>query len=126
MTIAETWAAIREEVESGLQGTEADLRLAEGVPFKTPDPCSVVLGPPRFSWVGMCTPNEPDVVTFTAWLIDRQDERSLERLLAWLPELIEVLQDIGDDSTVTECVPAAYPAGAIDLPAYMLTVELTL
>lgn len=126
MTPAQAWAAIRAEVKAGLEGSNSDLRLAEGVPFRAPEPASVVLGPPAFGWAGMCTPDEPDTATFTAWLIDRQDERAVERLLGWLPDLITVLQAVGDDCTVTECRPAAYPTGGPDLPAYMLTVELTL
>jgi hypothetical protein len=126
MSLEQIWADIRDEVEAGLRGSESDLRLAEGVPFKAPDPRSVVLGPPAFGWVGMCTPNEPDTATFTAWLIAKQDERAIERLLSWLPDLIAVLQAVGDDCTVTDCRPAAYPTGGPDLPAYMLTVELTL
>lgn len=125
MTPAQAWAAIRIEIATALEGTK--LRLAEGVPYKDIDPRTVVVGPPAFSWRGMCDPDNPDLATFSVWLVWRQDERAIEELLKNLPPLMAALQSIGDDSTITDGPrPAAYPAGAADLPAYVMTIELGL
>lgn len=107
-----------------LAGGPGKLRVADS-PADTVSARSVVVGPPRFSWEGMCDPDAPTSCEFTVSLIEQLDEKAIDRLLARLPELITAVQSI-NDATVTDAQPAAFPAGTSDLPSYLLTVSMDL
>jgi hypothetical protein len=105
-------------------GGSGRLRVASG-PADEVGRGSVVVGPPRFFWEGMCDPDAPTSCEFTVSLIEQFDERAVDRLLRNLPEVIRAAQRI-NDATVTDAQPAAYPAGTSDLPSYLLTVVMDL
>ncbi len=86
----------------------------------------VVIGPPTFTWEGLCDVDEPTSLTFPVYLIEALHERAIERLLANLPTLIRALQRIQDATIVQPATPGAFPSGTSDLPCYQLTVEMTL
>jgi hypothetical protein len=115
------------EIVAGLKaalrpyGLRVALGMAEPVGSR-----DVVVGPPTFTWEGLCDPDEPDSVTFSVFLIEAFHERATERLLSNLPALIRGVQGYRDATITAPAVPGAFPSGSSDLPCYQLTVEMTL
>lgn len=110
-----------------LRGHLADgpLRVIDD-PAATVERRDVVVGPPAFAWETLCSPNEPDSMTLTVWLVEDVSERATEKLLDQLPALLGAIAETAD-STVLTCEPAAFPAGGVsDLPSYLITIETTL
>lgn len=126
MTPPEAYADIVTKLRAKLHAPtgSGELRVLDGPADRVERGC-VVVGPPAFFWEGQCDPDNPTSLTTDVFLIDLFDERSIERLLARLPELLVALADV-NDATITDCLPGSYPAGGTDLPCYRLTAEMTL
>lgn len=84
---------------------------------------NVVVGPPTLTWSGQCG-TLPDTMQLQVYLVEDVSERATERLLEQLPALLAALDT--PDVSVTGCIPAAFPSGTSDLPAYQITAETTL
>jgi hypothetical protein len=87
------------------------------------DPPATVLPPPRLVWGRMGS--EPTEATFTVGLIVDRTDRVIEQLEALLQPVVTALENV-DDVVVTSADLGSYPAGGVDLPAYLITVEVAL
>ena len=87
------------------------------------DPPATVLPPPRLAWGRMGS--EPTEATWTVGLIVDRTGREVEQLEALLQPVVEALEDL-DDVVVTAADLGSYPAGGVELPAYLITVEVAL
>jgi len=75
------------------------------------------------TWEGYCP--EPTEAAFIVWAVVDADDRALPRL--W--DLVAVVSDALDevkDAAVRRAHPATYPSGSTELPAYQITVEVSL
>lgn len=102
---------------------DSSLRVVDD-PAANVDRGNVVVGPPAYSWSAQCGGTLPDTMTLSIYLVEAVGERAIGNLLDRLPELLAALDT--PDIAVTACAPAAFPAGASDLPAYLITAETTL
>lgn len=123
MTPAEAYESVVTDLRNLLR-TEGRLRVLDG-PADRVDRESVIVGPPSFAWEGLCDPTEPTSMVVTVYLVTVFDERSVERLLAALPDLLLALASV-NDATITDAVPGAYPTSGAEMPCYRLTAEMTL
>jgi hypothetical protein len=87
------------------------------------DPPAAVLPPPRLSWGGMDP--EPTDATFTVGLIVDRTGREVEQLEALLQPVVDALESV-TDVVVTSADLGSYPAGGVELPAYLITLEVAL
>jgi hypothetical protein len=87
------------------------------------DPPATVLPPPRLVWGRMGS--APTDATFTVGLIVDRDGREVERLEALLQPVVDALEDL-DDVVVTSADLGSYPAGGVELPAWLITLEVAL
>lgn len=88
------------------------------------DPPGAFVGPASLQWESQgCV--EPTGATFPVFLIVAADERAIDRL----HDLVLVAAaaiDAVDTAVVTAATPTVYDAGTSGLPAYLLTVEMSL
>lgn len=84
------------------------------------NPPAVVVGPPRFTPLGVCA--GPATATFPVTIAVALDDRALERLWELVPAVWEAIED-QTDAVVIAADPGTYSTGSGDLPAYELTVE---
>jgi len=121
--LSEAYLALQTELAELLDDTpmrvESDLA-------KTLGRRDVVIGPPAFTWEGMCFLEQPTSMTYTVYVIEDLGERAVERLLELLPALLEAVGKLHGETTVTACAPGVYPSGTTDLPCYQITAETTL
>lgn len=103
---------------SGVTGVRYYRQLGGSV-----DPPATVLPPPRLTWGGMGS--APTEATFTVGLIVDRTGREVEQLEALLPPVVDALESV-TDVAVTAADLGSYPAGGIDLPAYLITLEVAL
>lgn len=87
------------------------------------DPPATVLPPPRLSWGGMGS--EPTEATWTVGLIVDRTGREAEQLEALLQPVVDALENL-HDVVVTTADLGSYPAGGVELPAYLITIEVAL
>jgi len=87
------------------------------------DPPATVLPPPRLAW-GRMGP-EPTEATFTVGVIVDRDGREVERLEAVLQPVVDALESV-PDAVVTAADLGSYPAGGVELPAWLITLEVAL
>jgi hypothetical protein len=87
------------------------------------DPPATVLPPPRLAWGGYRS--EPTEATFTVGLIVDRTGREVEQLETLLQPVVDALDDL-DDVVVTSADLGSYPAGGVELPAYLITLEVAL
>jgi hypothetical protein len=93
-------------------------RLGENI-----DPPGIVVGPPKLDWTSFC--GDPTEATFSVFLIEAMDDRSLERLWEHVAP-VSVAVDSVQDAVVRSATPGIYEAGATKLPCYVLSVEVSL
>lgn len=87
------------------------------------DPPATIVGPPALTWEGACV--EPTEAQFPVWVVEAADERAMERLWERVPLVSEAL-DGAEDATVRRADPGTYPTGGVELPAYVITVDVAL
>lgn len=111
---------------------EAALNTVEGLTVKRKDPganllsfpAAVVL-PPVLGWSTYNT-SLPTDATFYVVLVVKADAQALPALESAISEVVAALWNVRG-AAVTSAAPAAWPVGGQgDLPAYRLTVEVTL
>lgn len=88
------------------------------------DPPAAVLGPPTLSWDGYDP--DPSAAFFSLALVAPADDRALTTLLGFLP-LVVAAVDTVTDAVVTTATPGSLPVGGnAELPAYLLSIEVSL
>ena len=117
-----------ESVSAATDAIGAALSSVTGVRFYrqlggSVDPPATVLPPPRVVWGRLGS--EPTEATFTVGLIVDRTDRVVEQLEALLQPVVSALEDVGD-VVVTSADLGSYPAGGVELPAYLITVEVAL
>jgi hypothetical protein len=89
-------------------------------------PPGAVLGPPALEFEGYCVdPLLPSSATFMVWAVVAADSWSMDRLWELVPQLAAAVETV-PDAGVTRADPAVFSAGDLELPAYTLTVPVTL
>lgn len=87
------------------------------------EPPAAVLGPPALTW---STPSdEPTGATFLIYVCVESGERSLEQLWDLVPVVAAALDDVRDVDVI-RADPGSYTNAGVDLPAYVITVEMEL
>lgn len=89
----------------------------------TVNPPETVLGPPTLTWDAYCS--GPSTGTFTAYVVVAQNDRAMEQLWDLLPALTEAVDSV-PDAVVTRATPGTFTSGGASLPAYLLTIEVSL
>ena len=100
------------------------LRIARGVGVRL-DPPAVLVAPPRLRWGGFGP--EPTEATFTVPVCVRADERAMVELMRWTPLVVEAIDGIEGRVAVQSADPGLWTSGGgVDLPAYLIQVEVGL
>lgn len=86
-------------------------------------PPEAVVGPPRLAWEGYCT--GPTSATFRVALVVANTDHAMERLWDLMPQVAEAIDSV-PDAAVTRADPGTFSSGGSDLPAYDITVEVSL
>lgn len=117
---------IREMAEALLTAMGTVEGCSSGQVGQSVDPPALVLSLPQLLFEGYCAdPLLPSSGTFIVWVVAPSDEWAMGRL--WdLVTLAATAVETVSDAGVSRADPAAYPMGTVDLPAYMLTVPVTL
>ena len=102
---------------SGVTGVRFYRQLGGSV-----DPPATVLPPPRLRWEAFSP--EPTEATFTVGLVVDRTGREVEQLEALLQPVVSALES--PDAVVTAADLGSYPAGGVELPAYLITLEVAL
>lgn len=90
------------------------------------DPPGLLLSLPQLRFEGYCAdPLAPSSGTFIVWVIAPSDEWAMGRLQDLVIRAATAVEAV-PDAGVERADPASFPAGTVDLPAYMLTVPVTL
>lgn len=115
-------------VREAAEALEATLRTVTGVrvyrdPGAALDPPAVVLGPPALTWESNCL--EPTEARFIISAVGKADERALERFWDLGPALAVALDQVLD-AAVIRADPGVWTAGAAELPAYNIQVDVAL
>lgn len=84
---------------------------------------AAVIGPPLLTWEGVCT-GPPSSARFLVYVIVPLDEWAMDRLWELVPMVGKAIESQTDAVAVT-ALPGVYNAGGVDLPAYELTVEVS-
>jgi hypothetical protein len=87
------------------------------------DPPATVLPPPRLAW-NLMGP-EPTEATFTVGLVVDRTGREVEQLEALLEPVVAALHAL-TDVAIGPADLGSYPAGGVELPAYLITLEVAL
>ena len=121
MNTRESAEALLAALDAADEKTKA-YRLGENI-----TPPAFVLGPPSLLFEGYCAdPLQPSSATFTVWVVVDANEWSMERLWDLVPLAATAVESV-QDAGVERADPATYPVGGdLDLPAYTLTVPVTL
>jgi hypothetical protein len=86
-------------------------------------PPQAVVGPPRLVWEGYC--DGPTSGTFRVALVVANTDHAMERLWDLLPAVAEAIDSV-PAAAVTRADPGSFTSGGADLPAYDLTIEVSL
>ena len=90
-------------------------------PDASPNVPAVYVGPPELSWT-VYNSARPDQLTFRLYLVVASAGYSVANLEPLLDAISDALAS-QTDSALTQAVPASWPAGGANLPAYLLTLE---
>jgi hypothetical protein len=105
-------------LEQGAQGVRTLRR--PGVAGETP---LAYVQPPTLSWDGFEI--DPTEAVFEVILAVAADEKAIERLFDLLPQVTNAL-DQAEDAVVKSAEPGVWRAGASELPAYFIRVEVAI
>jgi hypothetical protein len=119
MNIREMAEALLAALDAASEKTKA-YKLGDNI-----TPPGFVLGPPSLLFEGYGTPVVPTSAVFTVWVVVDANEWSMERLWDLVPLAVTAVESVVD-AGVERADPATFPLGDLDLPAYSLTVPVTL
>lgn len=88
------------------------------------EPPGVIIGPPAIEFDGYS--GEPTAATFPVYAFVAWDEFAVARLIDLGPRVAAAITENLDDAVVTRAEPTVFNAGGTDLPAYQITVEVSL
>lgn len=116
-------------VKEAAEALQAALKTVPGTrvytdPSAMVDPPGLVIGPPRLQWQTMCT--GPTEAVFTVYVVTALNDRTLERLWELVPQVADAVDNNMYDAVVLRADPGVFPAGGPDLPAYEMTIEISL
>lgn len=83
-------------------------------------PPAAVVVPPTLTWEGYGV--EPRTATWLVPVVVAVGERALSALLDLLPRVVAVISEV-QDLTVSRATAGTFPAGAVELPAYIIEIE---
>lgn len=101
---------------SGIEGVRIERR-----PGGSPAPPAIYVPPGSMTWDGYVT--APTEASFELVLAVAADERALEALYDLLPQVTETIDGSSVDAVVKSAEPGVWRVGAVELPAYFITVE---
>lgn len=112
-----------EELAAALAGglvdvAEVTTRLGTNV-----NPPTVVVGPPSVEWETGCA--DPTSARFLLYVVVKDDDTAMEKLWDLVPQVAAVV-DEATPGVVIRADPGVYPAGATELPAYVIQVQVPL
>jgi hypothetical protein len=87
------------------------------------DPPATVLPPPALRRGAMSA--EPTEATWVVALVVDRGERSQEQLEELEERVAEALYEV-EDVVVNESRPGTYPSGGVELPAYLIDIDVSL
>ena len=104
----------------------AALRTVQGIrvytdPGASVDPPGAVVAPPTLTWTAYCL--TPTGAMFRVYLCAKASERAVDSLYRFL-EPVALAVDEHAGGVVTRAEPGLFSAGGIELPAYVVTVEM--
>lgn len=85
---------------------------------------AVIVSLPRLVFEGP-NPGEPTQATFLLALMVPRDEDVSDSLAEWITKVAEQI-DRWDSAVVRNADPGTWPSGGIDLPAYLIEVEVAM
>ena len=89
------------------------------------DPPASVLAPPALQWQALGS--DPTDATFRVALVVARDDRTVDQLIALYGLVVDALDGIdGARVQVRSAEPGVYPAGGVELPAYLFDVDVSL
>lgn len=94
------------------------------------DPPATILPPPALRFGGRSS--SPTEASWVVALVVGRHDRSVEQLWELLPRVVDVLDGLRDDhvdvvvSQDSGAQPGTYPTGSGELPAYLITLEVSL
>ena len=88
------------------------------------DPPAAVVAPPALQWNALGP--DPTEATFRVALVVARDDRTVDQLIALYPLVVEALDGLDSRVQVRSAEPGAYPAGGVELPAYLFDVDVSL
>ncbi len=88
------------------------------------DPPASVLAPPALQWNALGP--DPTEATFRVALVVARDDRTVDQLIALYPLVVEALDGLDARVQVRSAEPGVYPAGGVELPAYLFDVDVSL
>lgn len=100
----------------GIEGVRIERR-----PGGAPAPPAIYVPPASMTWDGYAT--APTEASFELVLAVAADERALEALYDLLPQVTETIDGSSVDAVVKSAEPGVWRVGAVELPAYFITVE---
>jgi hypothetical protein len=87
------------------------------------DPPATVLPPPALRRRSMSS--DPTDASWVVALVVDRGERSQEQLMELEPRVVEALYAL-EDVAVGESRPGTYPSGGVELPAYLIDIDVAL
>lgn len=114
--------AAADDIEAALK-TVPEIRVYRD-PGSDITPPGVVIGPPRLQFEGI--DHEPSGAVFPLYLVEKNDARTLERLLKLVPKVTAAIDEHLPDAAVTAADPGTFNAGGVQLPTYEITTEVSL
>lgn len=100
--------------------TVGGLRI-ERRPGGAPAPPVLYVPPAELTWDGYAL--APTAASWQLVLAVAADERAIEALYDLLPQVTETIDGSSVDAVVKSAEPGVWRVGAVELPAYFITVE---
>lgn len=88
------------------------------------DPPATVLPPPALTW--SYGGSDPSDASWTVALVVGRHDRAVEQLLSLLPRVVEAVDGLDGRVVVKDARPGTYPAGGLELPAYLISIDVCL
>jgi hypothetical protein len=116
------------EVKAAAVALEAAVATVDGLRvFRDPgaaiDGPVVILGAPALTWEVVC--REPTSARWSCFVVVPANERAVELLWELVPAVAGAVEEL-TEGVVTRADPASFPAGAGELPAYLVQVDIPL
>jgi hypothetical protein len=118
-----TTADVRTQLYTALSAVD-DLTVLMHAGQETSIFPAVAVAAPVLGWTAYDV-SAPDSATFQVYLIMASDDYVFEKLDDYINEVVAALWSV-DEAAVTRAIPATYPMGGVEMPAYSLTCEVSL